>query len=111
MATPHPNITSHRASASLRASLAHPDGAAQRLTAAEDRATGQQERPQLPEMCVAQDMAINPLVTARGALDTLREAGEEHLGVVQDLWDISGKDQRQTKAGTKVVYGEKSVVK
>lgn len=60
LASPYPNIISHRASASLHASLVHPDGAAQTLTAAKHRATGQQERLLLLEACVAQDRAVNP---------------------------------------------------
>lgn len=41
----------------------------------------------------------------------LWDAEEEHLGIVQDLWDISGKDQRQGKGGTKMICGGKGTVK
>lgn len=60
VASRYPNIVSHRANAPLRASLAHPDGAAQTLTAAKHRAIRQQETPPLLEMWAARDTAVNP---------------------------------------------------
>lgn len=55
-----PNNISHTASTSLPANLTHPDGAVQTLVPAEQRAVGQQERPLLLEMWVAQHRGVNP---------------------------------------------------